>query len=275
MRKILREPLFHFILLGSLLFALFYVINPAENKEEIIIDTNLVTELTAKWGQKRNRQPTLNEIQGLISEYLEQEIFYREALKMNLDHNDEIVKRRLAQKMEFISDELAETLQPTDKILENYYTKNKKNYSKPPIYNLQQVYFNTNKRPAPHEDALDALKSDNPTGLGDAISLPKQYQNTSGVKLAIDFGTQFSKSIDTLKLGTWAGPIQSGLGVHIVKISSKKEAGFYSFEEVKNRVNIDYNFKANNDFKNSLLNSLLENYEVVYDLETKELVDEK
>lgn len=275
MKNIFREPLIHFLFLGALLFVLFYVINPKEDKEEIIIDTNLVAELTAKWGQKRNREPTLNEVQGLISEYLEQEIFYREALKMNLDHNDEIVKRRLALKMEFISDELAEMLQPTDKILKKYYKENKEVYSKPPIYSLEQVYFNTNKRSSAYNDALEALKSENPIELGDAISLPKQYDNTSGVKLSVDFGTQFSKSLDSLKIGSWVGPVQSGLGVHIVKILDKKETGFYSFEEVRRRVNIDYNFQANIEFRNELLNSLLESYEVVYDLETKELVDEK
>lgn len=274
MKKFLKEPLFHFLLIGTLLFGLFYIINPSEDKEEIIIDTELVSELVAKWGQKRNRQPTMNEIRGLISEYLEQEIFYREALKMNLDHNDEIVKRRLAQKMQFISDELAETLQPTEEMLIDYYETNKDNYKKPAIFSLEQVYFSPDKRTDATNDAKKLLATNNIPSKVDRLSLPQSYQNTSGTKIAIDFGTRFASSIDTLPLNKWQGPIISGLGVHLVKINSKEPAGHFAYNEVAREVSIDYNFDANNKFKNDLLNALLENYNVVYDLESKELMDE-
>ncbi|OIQ41269.1 MAG: hypothetical protein BM563_00870 [Bacteroidetes bacterium MedPE-SWsnd-G1] len=274
MKKFLKEPLFHFLLIGTLLFGLFYIINPSEDKEEIIIDTDLVNELVAKWGQKRNREPSLNEVKGLISEYLEQEIFYREALKMNLDHNDEIVKRRLAQKMQFISDELAETLQPTEKMLRDFYEENKDDYKKPAIFTLEQLYFSPDKRDDATADAKKIIASNNIPEKADGLSLPKKYENTSGTKIAIDFGTRFANTIDTLKIGTWQGPINSGFGVHLVKVHEKIPAGYYSFEETQRNVVLDYNFEANNKFKNQLLNSLLENYEVVYDLESKELMDE-
>lgn len=274
MQKILREPLFHFLVIGIFLFGLFYMINPTEDKEEIIIDTNLVSELVAKWGQKRNRQPSMNEVKGLISEYLEQEIFYREALKMNLDHNDEIVKRRLAQKMQFISDELAETLVPNEEMLEDYYNKNKDNYKKPAVFSLEQVYFSPDKRDDATNDARVLLASNNIPNQVDPLSLSKKYENVSGTKIAIDFGTRFATTLDTLILNKWQGPIISGLGVHLVKINSKQSAGHYAFNEVRREVTIDYNFEANNKFKNDLLNSLLENYDVVYDLESKKLMDE-
>ncbi len=271
MQKFLKEPLFHFLLIGTLLFVLFYITNPSEDKEEIIIDTNLVAELTAKWGQKRNRQPTLNEVQGLINEYLEQEIFYREALKMNLDHNDEIVKRRLAQKMEFISDELAETLQPTEEMLQDYYKANKENYQKPAIFSLEQIYFSPDKRKDAYADAQKIINSNNISEKGDPLSLPKKYEVVSGTKISVDFGTRFAQAIDTLKLNAWQGPVYSGFGVHLVKINEKTPAGYYAFDEIKRNVVLDYNFNANNQFKTDLLNSLLKNYEVVYDLENEDL----
>ncbi len=275
MKKFLKEPLFHFLLIGTLLFGLFYIINPSEDKEEIVIDEELVNELVAKWGQKRNRQPTLNEIQGLISEYLEQEIFYREALKMNLDHNDEIVKRRLAQKMQFISDELAETLQPTEEMLLSYYENNKENYKKPAIFTLEQLYFSPDTREDATKDAQEVLASNDIPEQADPLSLPRSYQNTSGTKIAIDFGTRFATGIDSLSLNQWHGPILSGLGVHLVKINKKEPSGYYSYNEVKREVGLDYNFEANNKFKTDLLNELLKNYNIVYDLETKELANEK
>lgn len=275
MNNFFKEPLVHFILIGALLFGLYYSINPTEDKEEILINDELVNELVAKWGQKRNRQPTLNEVQGLISEYLEQEIFYREALKMNLDHNDEIVKRRLAQKMQFISDELAETLQPTEEMLVDYYEKNKENYKKPAIFSLEQVYFSPDKRENAIKDAQELLASNNIPDKVDPLSLPRSYQNTSGTKIAIDFGTRFATGIDTLSINQWHGPVLSGLGVHLVKINSKEPAGYFTYKEVQREVSLDYNFEANKKFKNDLLNELLNNYEIVYDLKSKELIDEK
>ena len=112
MKRIISEPLFQFLTIGALLFFVYGLINTEESRNEIVVDTNLINELVAKWELKRNRQPSLQELKGLVNQYIEQEVLYREALAMNLDHNDEIVKRRLAQKMEFLSDGLAELLQP-------------------------------------------------------------------------------------------------------------------------------------------------------------------
>jgi hypothetical protein len=125
MKRILKEPFIHFLLIGGLLFLLYGMLNKERDESEIVIDDNLVNELVAKWELKRNRQPTFEELENLIDEYIQQEVLYKEALVMKLDHNDEIVKRRLAQKMEFISDGLTESLQPTKEMLMAYYEKNK------------------------------------------------------------------------------------------------------------------------------------------------------
>ena len=159
MKKILKEPLVQFLTIGALLFFVYGLINTEELRNEIVVDTNLINEFVAKWELKRNRQPSLQELKGLVNQYIEREELYREALAMNLDHNDEIVKRRLAQKMEFISDALAETLQPTEEMLVTYYEEHKENYIKSPIYTMQQVYFSEEKRGNVFEDVKSALKS--------------------------------------------------------------------------------------------------------------------
>ena len=93
MKKILKEPLIHFLLIGALLFLVYGMVNTEKDETEIAIDDNLINELAAKWELKRSRQPTLAEINGMVEKYIEQEILYREALAMNLDHNDEIDRR--------------------------------------------------------------------------------------------------------------------------------------------------------------------------------------
>ncbi|MCH7962330.1 MAG: peptidyl-prolyl cis-trans isomerase [Bacteroidetes bacterium] len=274
MKKILKEPLVQFLTIGALLFFVYGLINTEELRNEIVVDTNLINEFVAKWELKRNRQPSLQELKGLVNQYIEREVLYREALAMNLDHNDEIVKRRLAQKMEFISDALAETLQPTEEMLVTYYEEHKENYIKSPIYTMQQVYFSEDKRGNVFEDVKSALKSENPEDLGDNISLSSQYTSVSALKIARDYGSAFATALDSLPIGEWTGPIYSGFGVHIIFISEKKPAGYFTFNEVAEKVNVDYNYEASNDFRKELIASLLKNYTININLDDSELKKE-
>ena len=278
MKKFLKEPLVHFLIIGLGLFFIYGLVNTKPDQNEIIIDDGLINEIVAKWELQRNRKPTLEELSGLVNEFVEQEVLYQEALEMNLDHNDEIVKRRLAQKMEFISDGLAESLQPTDDMLKKYFEANIDNYSKDPVYTMSHVYFSQDKRSDAFSDAENALKSASKKGFGDPISLPKTYTNASAFLISRDYGTSFAKSLETLEIGKWTGPINSGLGVHLVLIKDKKVGGLYTYEAVKDKVIVDYNFKASNDFKKELISSLLKGYKINVEIENinlKKVLNEK
>jgi hypothetical protein len=278
MKKLLREPLVHFLLIGLGLFLIYGLVNTKPSQNEIIIDDGLINEIVAKWELQRNRQPTLEELSGLVNEYVEQEVLYQEALEMNLDHNDEIVKRRLAQKMEFISDGLAESLQPTEEVLKKYFEDNKDKYSKDPVYTFSNVYFSQDKRSDAYSDAKNALKLVSMEGLGDPISLPKTYTNANSFAISRDYGISFANNLDTLEIGKWTGPINSGFGVHLVFIKEKKAGGLYAFEEVRDKVIVDYNFEASNDFKKELISSLLKDYKINVEIESeklKKVLDEK
>lgn len=271
MEKILKEPLLHFLLGGLLLFAVYGILNNERDKNNILIDDNLIGELSAKWEMKRNRKPTLQEIEGLIEQYIEQEVLYLEALAMNLDHNDEIIKRRLAQKLEFISDEFSESLHPSEEMLINYYEENKENYKKPTIYTFQQVYFSNDKRINALQDAKNALNTKNPEKLGDHTALALEFSNVDVMRIDRDLGFQFTSALDTLATKEWTGPIISGLGVHIVYISERKSARYYNFNEIVERVNIDYNYWASKDFKKELISTFLKNYTINIESDDKEL----
>ncbi len=261
MKKLIKEPLLHFLFIGASLFILYTLVNEKQIKDEIIIDNAVINDLSSKWQMQWKRTPTTNELSKLVGLYINQEVLYREALEMNLDHNDEIIKRRLAKKMEFISDDLAESLQPSEPLLRNYYEDNKGDYKKSPIYSFTQVYFKDKQK------AILALSNNNPENLGNKLSLPSNYVKVDALKISIDFGKAFSQSLDTLALNKWAGPIKSGYGNHLVYITNKTSAGIYSYEEVADKVLIDYNFFTSKEFKKELIKSLLKNYTLTFQLE--------
>ena len=122
MKKFLKEPFFHFIIIGIALFFLYGLVNNnPDSKNTIIINDfdldNIISSFEMQW----KRVPTEQELQNIINQNIKQEVFYQEALKMNLDHNDEIIKRRLSQKMHFLSNDIAALTEPTDDILKTYF----------------------------------------------------------------------------------------------------------------------------------------------------------
>jgi len=256
--------------IGAFIFVVYSLLNPKPNKHEISIDDNLINELTAKWELQRNRQPTLEELVALVDQFVEQELLYQEALAMNLDHNDDVVKRRLAQKMEFISENMSQTLQPTEEILKSYYAKHKEKYERPSFYTLKQIFFSEERKSA-EADALRALNSERPESSGDRSILPAEYHHESAIKIAGDFGASFEAALDSLPLNRWAGPVRSGYGFHLIYVSERKTGGYYSFQEIREKVGVDYNFDASNDFKEELIASLLKSYSIHLEIKDKTL----
>jgi len=125
MKKLLIEPLFHFLLLGLGLFLIYGLVSKnQDNEETIIINDYDINNIIASWEMQWKRLPTDEELKSLIQQNIKQEIFYQEALKMNLDHNDEIIKRRLSQKMQFLASDIASLNEPNDEELMAFYKEN-------------------------------------------------------------------------------------------------------------------------------------------------------
>lgn len=265
MKKLVKEPLVHFLLIGATLFLVYYFSKNRITQDEIVVDKYVIQDLSSKWKLQWKREPTSAELTKLIGLYINQEVLYKEALAMNLDHNDEIIKRRLAKKMEFISDDLAESLQPSKEQLRAYYEDNEEDYKKPPIYTFTQLFFKS------HAAAALAYEKDRPQEYSDKLSIPMDYVKTGALKISIDFGNAFTASLDTLQSNIWEGPVKSGYGYHLVFIREKQKSGFYAFEDVLDDVTMDYNYKASNDFKEELTSSLLKKYKVSFEIENEEL----
>ncbi len=277
MKKLLKEPFFHFILIGFALFLLYGLVNTQSNsKDAIVIDDNDIDNFIAKWEMQWNRQPTEKELEGMIKQNIYQEVFYREALKMNLDENDEIIKRRLSQKMQFLSNDLASLKKVTDEELAIYYKENSDNYLTPTSYTLYQIVFTADNRNNPKQDAENTLNSfadasfDEMKNKGDKLPFAYQFTDISSNDLALQLGSIFSIGLENVALNKWAGPISSGFGEHLVFITDKVAPISPSLENVKEKVIQDYEYDYHEKINKEIYQLIKQKYDIQIEIESKD-----
>jgi hypothetical protein len=226
--------LFHFLLLGAGLFILYGLISkPGANSEtgEIIITKGQIENLATGFAKTSQRPPTADELAGLIRDRVREEVLYREAVALGLDKDDTVIRRRLRQKMEFISDDIAAQTEPTDADLQAYLQAHPESFNVEPLFTFSQVFLD----PAKHGDnlardaaqLLEQLKQAgakaNTSALGDSLLLEHTFVAVPAGEVAKQFGKQFVAALGRIKLGQWQGPIESGYGVHLVWVNERKE----------------------------------------------------
>ena len=283
MNKILKEPLLHFLLIGAALFILFNQFSGAESRQDtIVIDDSDIDRMMSTWQMQWQRPPTQKELNGLVSQHLKQEVYYREALKMQLDHNDEIVKRRLYQKLEFLMDDIAEMDEPTEEEIKEYYKEHIDKYLHPPQISLTSIYFNPDKREDARADALKALSElpKEPTyatveEFGDVSFVPALFEKIDANKLGQTMGLDFAESVFDLETGSWQGPLLSGYGVHLVYITDKIDSEEGAWEEVRRRVLIDFSYDRQIDYGEAVYKELQKHYKVVFDFDEDVEIDQE
>ncbi|PWJ34195.1 peptidyl-prolyl cis-trans isomerase [Sediminitomix flava] len=273
MQKFWKEPLLHFALIGGLIFLVYQSIGleTDQAEDEIHVDSSDLKEMIAKWEMQWKRKPTSSEFQKLIDQFLQQEVFYREALKINLDHNDEIIRRRLAQKMQFLSNDFARMTEPTESELESYFKTHLEEYRLPAKYSLYQLTFTGDHRENPIKDAkellsdLENLPFDEVEGKGDQLSFPFYYEKVSTYHLGRQLGEQFVRSIESVETEKWIGPVTSGLGMHLVFIKEKVEAPIPSLNQVKDDVLRDWRYEREKESAEEIYHLLKEQYKITVD----------
>jgi hypothetical protein len=236
MNKLIREPLLHFLLLGVALFALYGWLNRDgfNSRNEIVVSQGQVSNLRAQFERLWQRAPTQQELQGLINNWVREEIFYREGLAMGLDRDDPVVRRRLQQKVEFILDS-AEPAAPTTAELQSWLDEHAAEYQIEPSYSLRQVYFD----PTRHGERLKADITAAQRALnsgkivaGDATLLPNAV-NGNATQIVRTFGSEFDEALHRLPIGSWQGPVRSGFGWHLIELTSRDEARRPRLEDVR------------------------------------------
>jgi hypothetical protein len=246
MRRVLREPLLQFLVLGAILFAGYQfalphaATGPSSTQIRLSLDdlAQLVTLFQSQW----NRPPTPDELQRLVEERIREEVLYREALAMGLDKDDTIVKRRMAQKMQFLAEDVAAAHEPTAEELRIWYQKNSDKFALPSRVSFRHLYFAPDRRgPRARDDAASALAKlaglpeDAPaaTSLGDPFMFQGYYGDRTSEQVAKEFGPPFAQVVANLTPGSWQGPIESGYGWHLVFVDSVVPGRIPELDEIE------------------------------------------
>jgi parvulin-like peptidyl-prolyl isomerase len=272
MRRLLREPLLHFLLIGAGLFLLYNALNRGQSDapREIVLSEARVEALAENVATVWMRPPTAVELKGLIDDYVAEEVYYREAVAMGLDQDDTVIRRRLRQKMEFISEDVAAATEPTDAQLQAYLEQHADKFALPATLTFQQVYLSAERRGyavrADAEKLLAALQAGrgpaDPAEAGDATLLPATMEAASPQVIANAFGEEFARQIDEAPVGQWSGPIESGFGLHLVKVDERVAASAPSLAEIRPIVLREWQSEQRRALNKSFLDTLRSKYEV-------------
>jgi hypothetical protein len=223
--KFLREPLVHFLFVGAAIYGLYLTCGTRTESEPdntITITAGEIEWLTTAWQKRWNRPPTAEERDGLIQQHIRETVLYREALAMGLDKDDVIIRRRMAQKLEFLAQDLAALIPPTDEALQAYFAEYRQRYQDPVRYTFTQVFVDPDKRGDATLDDAEKIKAtlmaqadviDNAAALGDNFMLQSYYPEYSRADVQKLFGSGFAESMTALSTGRWHGPVLSGYGV--------------------------------------------------------------
>jgi hypothetical protein len=272
MKRFLKEPLLHFVLLGAALFIAYGTIIPANQTkpDEIIVSAQQIEQLAARFSQFRQRPPTADELKGLIDQYVREEILSREAVKLGLDQGDAVIRRRLQQKMEFVATDLAATDEPTEAELADWLAAHPENFRQEARFTFRHVYLNPDDRGDQLDTDVSKLLADlkqagaqaDLTALGDSFLLPQEFSDMPRSEVASQFGPEFSATLAGLTEGEWTGPIRSGFGVHIVLLTWRAESRMPSLDEVRDQVRREVTSQRLVEANRRLLDSLLAKYSV-------------
>jgi PPIC-type PPIASE domain len=271
--KIVREPLVHFVLIGAAVFGLYALV--AGGEQEDVRDTIVVTEgrvqqLAQVFAKTWQRPPTQDELRGLVDAYVKEEVYYREALKLGLDRDDTLIRRRMQQKMEFVTEPSDEALKPNDGTLQAYLDGNKDAFRVEPRVAFDQVFLNPKKVGAPVADrakqTLEALKASAPgsdSELGDPTLLPAAIELSPLSMIARNFGEAFATNLSDLPDHEWAGPITSPYGLHLVRVTKRVDGYDPKLAEVRDAVMQAWRREQREAFQAKAYDDLLAKYDVL------------
>lgn len=265
----LKEPLVQFLVAGGLIFAVYGWLNPdtakVEEGSQIVLDQAQLDHLKNLWKVQWKTDPAPSDIAAIIDRYLRQEVFYREALKLGLDQNDEIIRKRLAQKMEAVASDLSTLMQPpTDDRLRAFFHDRADLFQLPQAYAFRQVLFLPNEPKGQVQTVLASLRQGGavPADRHNKLALAEDWPLSSVQELDNAFGGGFAEALQGLPVGDWAGPVRSGYGWHLVRLEQNQPPGLPDFDQVREFVAQQYEYYSALDAQDRVYKELLGKYEV-------------
>jgi hypothetical protein len=247
LKRILAEPFLHFLMLGALIFVLFGAADEGvadRNEDTIFVSTDRVELLQAQFRRVWRREPTAAETQGLIDDYIREEVLYREALALGLDQSDPIIRKRLRYKIEFLADSGAELMDPGDQVLRQFLEENADDYHVMPRIAFRQIYLGESPGQAEIERTMVAAAQIGPDlgheHLGRSTLLPTSIGLAGPREIDGAFGTGFFSALEDRPRGAWSGPVTSGFGKHLVQITAREPGRMPDLAEIRDAVLRDW-----------------------------------
>lgn len=248
-KRCLREPLFHFMFIGVALFGVYHYMQPVRSatpsSKQIQLSLDELAQATVLFQSQWRRDPTPEEFSRLVEQKVQSEVLYREALAIDLDKNDEIAKRRMAQKMQFLAEDVAAAHEPPTEELKAWFARNTNKFAMPKRISFRHLYFSPDKRGArAREDAAKVLAKligqpedvKLPESSADPFMFQEYYRDRAPDYLGKEFGPQFAQAVENLPASSWQGPIQSGFGWHLVFVDTAIPGRIPDFEEIESDV---------------------------------------
>lgn len=272
MNRILREPLLHFVLLGAAMFAAYNLVSQRSGNEpgSIVITAAQVAAIELGFTRTWHRPPTHDELAGLIRDRVREEVYYREAMALGLDQDDTIIRRRLRQKLEFLTDDVVDQAPPTDADLQAYLTAHRDSFRGQPEFTFRHVYLNPDKHGESLAGTAAALltqlkraggKAD-ASAFGDPFLLGHSFAAVPATEVAAQFGEPFAAKVAELSPGQWQGPVESGYGVHLVWVSTRTDGRVPRLEDVRDAVAREWDHARRRAANDTLYQEMLKRYAV-------------
>jgi len=266
LKKIITEPLVHFLVIAILLFFIFEQANTDnENPNTITVSQGRIDQIKQSFLTRWNREPLVKELDNALHHYAINEMYLREARSLNMDIGDKVIDRRLRQKIDFLIEDLVTTKEPTTTELMQYYQKNIDKYQNLSVFSFQQVHFPSDVNKKELQQKIDQKKSLIAQGKapqGELKLLPYQVNNQNNKQISRIFGSNFSKELKNAPLSSWSGPIESSHGLHFVLINQRTPATNKAFEVVKSTVQTDWQYDNLQLAKASFEEQLLQSYTI-------------
>lgn len=280
-----REPLIHFFILGLAVFGLHAAL--VRKPEPTVNDPYLVEVSSAdiEWmrtifKKQMGRGPTAQDLKGQVNQLIREQILSREAVAMGIDEGDIVVRRRLAQKMEFLFKDLSTMTEPTEDDLRKYYFENRRKYEAPPQVTFTQVYFSVENRgvEGAKQAAQALIKEDGDPNkvstLGDASILSPGCRQCGEKEIRNRFGTDFAEAVKNLKPGSWNGPVKSAYGFHAVYIYERQDTKLPKFRDIIDRIKNDWMSAKREEYTRRVYGEIRSRYRVLveglpYDFDLK------
>jgi peptidyl-prolyl cis-trans isomerase C len=272
--EVTREPVVQFLLIGACIYGLYagYGTPPDDAAADtIIVDEARIEAFAAQWTKRWNRQPTGQELDGVIDAFVREDILYRQAVAMGLDQDDPITRRRMAQKLEFLTSDIALYKQPSADDLAEYFEKHETRYRDEDLISFRHVFFDPDLRDdSIFEDVGAGLSqlqaADDPdtaaAGVGDRFLSQSAFQQATALEIRRQLGSGFTEALMKLEPGIWQGPVLSGYGMHLVYIHALRHAPPARFEDVEERVLEDWQTEQQDRFNEEFYQSLKSRYEI-------------